>query len=514
MSPSTLALLLILLGTLCSFIYISRPKQLKNGRKHPPGPRPLPVIGNLHLLGKLPHLNLHHLAKRYGHIMLLRLGYVPTIVVSSPQAAELFLKTHDVVFASRPKVQACEYLSYGGKGMGFTEYGSYWRTVRKWCTLHLLSGSKVEYFAPLRKAELGSMVETVKKAAAAGETVDISGKVGEVIEDIMYKMIFGRPSNSEDDNINLKLLIKEISRLAGAFNLSDFVPCLAPLDLQGLAQKQKRISKILDKFLEKIIDEHEQAVGSNPEEQKPHRNFVHVMVSLLNKPMNPHDEEQEYIIDRTNIKAIMLEMIAAGLESSAAAIEWALSELLKHPRVMFSLQQELETVVGRSRMVEESDLPQLTYLDVVVKESLRLHPVGPLLIPHESMEDITIDGYFIPKKSRIIVNAWSMGRDPDVWSNNAEEFFPERFIDSNIDLRGQDFQLIPFGSGRRGCPGMQLGLITIRLVLAQFVHCFDWELPDGMLPVQLDMSENFGLSMSRANPLLVKATYRLLDNRL
>ncbi|KAK6249636.1 hypothetical protein SCA6_003641 [Theobroma cacao] len=200
MSPSALALLLILLGTLCSFIYVSRPKRLKNGRKLPPGPRPLPVIGNLHLLGKLPHLNLHHLAKRYGPIM--------------------------------PKVQASEYLSFGGKGMGFTEYGSYWRTVRKWCTLHLLSSSKVEYFAPVRKAELGSMVETVKKAAAAGETLDISGKVGELIEDIMYKMIFGRPSNSKDDNFNLKLLIKEISRLAGAFNMSDYIPYLAPLDLQ------------------------------------------------------------------------------------------------------------------------------------------------------------------------------------------------------------------------------------------------------------------------------------------
>ncbi|KAK6261318.1 hypothetical protein QUC31_007134, partial [Theobroma cacao] len=201
------------------------------------------------------------------------------------------------------------------------------------------------------------MVETVKKAAAAGETLDISGKVGEVIEDIMYKMIFGRPSNSEDDNLNLKLLIKEISRLAGAFNLSDFVPCLAPLDLQ-----LKKVSKILDKFMEKIIDEHEQAAGSNPEEQKPHRIFVHVMVSLLDKPMNPHEKEQDFIIDKTNIKAIMLDMISGALETSAIAIEWALSELLRHPRVMFGLQQELKIVVGRSRMVEESDLPPLTYL--------------------------------------------------------------------------------------------------------------------------------------------------------
>ncbi|XVF09637.1 hypothetical protein REPUB_Repub07fG0111200 [Reevesia pubescens] len=513
MSPSTLALLVVLLGTLGSFIYIfrstsSQPNYNKNGRKLPPGPRALPIIGNLHMLGKFPHQNLHHLAKRYGPIMSIRLGYVPTIVVSSPQAAELFLKTHDVVFASRPKVQASEYLSYGTKGIAFTEYGSYWRTVRKWCTLHLLSASKVEYFAPLRKAELALLVESVKKAAAVGETVDLSGKVGELIEEIIYKMILGC---SKDDRLDLKPLIEETVRLTGAFNLSDYVPFLAPLDLQGIARRLKRMSKVLDKLFEKIIDEHEQ--GTNAGEQKPHRDFVDVMVSLLNKPMNPHGEDQTYIIDRENIKAIILDMISGAFDTSATAIEWAFSELLRHPRVMFVLQQELETIVGRNRMVEESDLPKLTYLDMVVKETLRLHPVVALLVPHESMEDITINGYFIPKKSRIIVNTWSMARDSNVWSHNAEKFFPERFIDSSIDLQGHHFQLIPFGSGRRGCPGMQLGLITTRLVLAQLVHCFHWELPDGMLPIELNMSENFGLSIPRADHLFAKPSYRLLDKR-
>ncbi|XP_022737474.1 cytochrome P450 CYP736A12-like [Durio zibethinus] len=514
MSSSTLALLLVLLGTLCAFFYIFRitsspSNHNKNSRKLPPGPRALPIIGNLHILGKLPHQNLHHLAKRYGPIMSLRLGYVPTIVVSSPQAAELFLKTHDIVFASRPKVEASEYLAYGAKGLGLTEYGSYWRTVRKWCTLHLLSASKVEYFSPIRKAELRSLVESIKKAAAAGETVDLSRKVGELVEEIMCKIIFGR---SKDDRFNLKPIIEETMHLTGAFNISDYVPFLAPFDLQGLARRFKRMSKVLDTLLEKIIDEHEQE--TNPEERKPRRDFVDVMVSLLNKPMNPHDEGQAYIIDRRNIKAIILDMISASFDTSAVAIEWTFSELLRHPRVMVGLQQELETVVGRNRMVEESDLPKLIYLDMVVKESLRLHTVAPFLVPHESMEDIVINGYFIPKKSRILVNTWSMARDQNVWSDNAEEFLPERFIDSNIDLRGHDFQLIPFGSGRRGCPGMQLGLVTVRLVLAQLVHCFDWELPDGMLPNELDMSEKFGLSLPRANHLFVKPIYRLFDERM
>ncbi|KAG8473748.1 hypothetical protein CXB51_035552 [Gossypium anomalum] len=292
--------------------------------------------------------------------------------------------------------------------------------------------------------------------------------------------------------------------LAGVFNLSDYLPFLAPLDLQKKAKEDKQW---LHAIIDKMIDEHEQ--GTNAKEQKPYTDFFHVMVSLLNTPMNPNDEEQRYIIGRENIKAIMVDMVAASFDTTTTAIEWTLAELLRHPPVMVALQQELERIVGRHRMVEESDLPKLTYLDVVIKESLRLHPVAPLLLPRESTKDITIDGYFIPKKSRILVNVWSMGRDHKVWSDNAEEFFPERFKDSNIDLRGHDFELIPFGSGRRGCPGMQLGLTSMHLIVAQLVHCFDWALPDGMLPNELDMTEKFGLSLPRANHLLANPTYLL-----
>ncbi|KAK9045281.1 hypothetical protein V6N11_059168 [Hibiscus sabdariffa] len=279
--------------------------------------------------------------------------------------------------------------------------------------------------------------------------------------------------------------------------------------IQGIGRRLKRTSKLLDIAFEKIIEEHVQ--GSDLDGPKPHRDFVDVMVSKLNQPMDPHDEDQTYIIEKENIKAILLDMIAASFETSAVAIVWAFSEILRHPRVMVRLQQELGTVVGRNRFVEESDLPKLTYLDMVVKESLRLHPVAPFLVPRESMEDIVVNGYFIPKNSRILVNTWSMGRDPNIWSENAEEFLPERFMDGNIDIRGHHFELIPFGSGRRGCPGMQLALITMRLVLSQLIHCLEWELPDGMLPHELDMTETFGLSLPRANHLLAKPTYRLLE---
>ncbi|XP_021810845.1 cytochrome P450 CYP736A12-like [Prunus avium] len=500
MTASAIAIILIFLAFL--WFLIQRPRH----RKLPPGPWALPVIGNLHMLGNLPHRSLRDLAKKYGPIMSMRLGTKTTIVVSSPEAAELFLKTHDTIFASRPKVQSSDYLSYGTKGMGFSEYGPYWRHIRKLCTLQLLCPSKIEAFAPLRREEVGLLVESLKKAAAEGQVVDLSEKVGELIEGITYRMVLG---SKNDDTFDVKGIIEEIMLLTGAVNIGDYLPFLSPFDFQGLTKRMKRLSKTIDQLLEKIIGEHQQVSQSGQAHQgHHHKDFVDVMLSLMHQPLNPNDE-QVYMIDRTNVKAILLDMISGAFDTSATAIVWTLAELLRHPRVMKHLQQELQSVIGTDRMVEESDLPKLGYLNMVLKESFRLHPVAPLLITHASMEDITVEGHDIPKKSTIFINVWAIGRDPNVWSENVEEFYPERFIDGNIDLRGHDFELLPFGSGRRGCPAMQLGLTTVRLALANLVHCFNWDLPSGLKPEDVDMTETFGLSLSKTKRLLVMPIYRL-----
>ncbi|KAJ7969676.1 Cytochrome P450 [Quillaja saponaria] len=498
MSPFTLLITLLLVTVTYILIHVTafRPK----GRKLPPGPLAFPIIGHLHMLGNLPHRTLQSLAKKYGPIMSLRLGNVPTIIVSSPEAAELFLKTHDTVFASRPKLLFNKYVTYGTKGLISSEYGSYWRNVRKLCTTQLLSASKIDLFAPIRREGLVQLVNSVMVSAASGEVVDLSENVSRLMESVSFKMILG------GNTFDAKGIIQEVLNLAGAFNLADYVPFLGILDLQGLTRRYKKISTKVDKMLEKIIKEHEQV----PKDHERQKDFVDVLLSLMNQPMNPHELTLQ-MIDKTNVKAIILDMIAGSFDTSATVIEWALSELVKHPRVMKCLQHELDNVVGMNRMVEEEDLTKLNYLDMVVKETLRLHPIGPLLAPHESMEDITLNGYFIQRKSRIIVNAWAIGRDPEVWSKNVEEFYPERFVDKNIDLRGRDFQLIPFGSGRRGCPGLQLGLITVKIVVAQLVHCFNWELPHGMLPNELDMKEKFGLTIPRVNHLLAKPSGRLVE---
>lgn len=397
-------------------------------------------------------------------------------------------------------------MTYSTKGMAFTEYGPYWRNVRKLCTLQLLNLSKIESFAALRREEVTGLVASLRKAAAAREVVDVSRKVGKLIADISCRMILGR--NIGDDRYDLRGIVEEVMSLSGAFNIADYVPYLAPLDLQGYTRRMKKVNKDMDEMFERIITEHELAARWQQGHEN-HEDLIDMLLSLMNQPMNPQDEHV-LVIDRTNIKAILVDLITGAIDTSSASIDWTLSELMKHPRVMKKVQQELETVVGTGKIVEEKDLGKLVYFDMVLKESFRLHPAVPLLIPRESMEDITIEGYFIPKKSRIIINTWTMGRDPNVWKENVEEFYPERFLESQVDLRGHDFRLLPFGFGRRGCPGMQLGLITIRLVLAQLVHCFTWELPSGVETKDIDMTEKFGLSVLRVNHLLLKPTYRLL----
>ncbi|XP_018809611.1 cytochrome P450 71AU50-like [Juglans regia] len=474
-------------------------KSRNQSKKLPPGPRRFPVFGNLHLLmGEFPHRDLHRLAQKHGPIMYLRLGLKPAIVASSAQAAELFLKAHDHVFASRPTLETAKHISYDQKSLVLAPYGSYWRNIRKMCSLELLTSHKMNSFRSMRKEELGLLINFLQEAATNCVVVDLSAKVFSLNANMACRMVVGKKYMDSDLGLRgFKAVIQEVMQLSAAPNLADCIPFIASLDCQGLTRRMKAVSKTINDFLEKIIDEHVQSKDENKT-----NDFVDAMLNLVGS------KELAYNIERSNIKAITLDMLVASVDTSATAIEWVLSELMKHPRVMKKLQKELENVVGLERMVEEADLDRLEYLDMVVKETFRVHPVAPLLIPHQGMKDCTVNGFHIPRNSRILINTWAIGRDPSVW-NDAEVFFPERFVGSSIDLRGRDFELLPFGSGRRGCPGMQMGLLVVRLVIAQLIHCFDWELPDNMLPTDLDMTEEFGLSAPRAKHLLAIPAYRL-----
>lgn len=224
MSASLFAPILALIGVIWWFIHLQR-----QPGKRPPGPLGFPVIGHLHLLGKLPHRNINNLAQKYGPIMSLRLGSVRTIVVSTPECMELFLKTHDTVFSNRPKSQAAEYLNYGAKAISFTKYGPYWRNARKFCALEFLSPAKLDSMAGPRLEEVRLVVDSLKKCAAAGEVVDLTEKVGSLIEDMTCRLLFGK---SRDERFNFSQVIPYLAHLLGQFNIADYLPILRPLDLQ------------------------------------------------------------------------------------------------------------------------------------------------------------------------------------------------------------------------------------------------------------------------------------------
>ncbi|WJX58227.1 hypothetical protein P8452_43702 [Trifolium repens] len=292
MSSAAITIVAFLLFTFVYILFnlVSHPKQNTITHKKPPGPSTLPIIGNLHILGTLPHRTLQSLSKKYGPIMSLQLGQVPVIIISSSKAAESFLKTHDIVFASRPKIQGSDLLSYGSKGVVFSAYGHYWRSMRKICILKLLSPSKVEMFGPIRKEELGVLVKSLEKAALVGEVVNVSESIEILIQDIVYKMILGR-SNCEQ--FDLKRLFQKGMTLVGSFNLADYIPWLGAFDLQGIRRACKEISKALDEVLEVIITEHEQITNKD---KIQHEDFVDILLSVMHQSIDPENEESHLVI--------------------------------------------------------------------------------------------------------------------------------------------------------------------------------------------------------------------------
>nr|GMC93238.1 cytochrome P450 CYP736A12-like [Ipomoea batatas] len=473
----------------------------KKSKRLPPGPKAVPILGHLHLIGKDPHHDFQKLSKIYGPIMYLRFGFVDNIIVSSPQAAQQFLKTHDLNFASRPPQEAPKYISYDQKDLAWSEYGPYWRNMRKLCTLELLSNLKIASFQSMRREELCLLVESFKQAALDGAAVDLSSKVSSMSSNMSCRMVFGKRYEDKDlGDKGFKAVIDEIQYLAAVPNLGDYFPYLGKLDFQGLTRRMKAVAKLCDEFFEKIIDEREQA--ENNGDTKGTKDFVDTMLEIMKSGETPFEFTREHV------KSTMLDMLVTSMDTSSSVIDWTMSELFRHPKVMEKVKEEIERHVGSNRMVEEEDLESLEYLAMVIKESLRIHPVAPLLLPHAAIEDCVIDGFHIPKKARIWVNYWAIGRDPNVWSD-PEKFTPERFKGSQIDYRGRDFEFIPFGSGRRSCPGLQLGVTVVRLVVANLVHCFDWALPNGMLPDDLDMTEELGAVVRRAKNLIAVPTYGL-----
>ncbi|KAI9201491.1 hypothetical protein LWI28_024238 [Acer negundo] len=501
-------------------------RKTKNGFPLPPeASGAWPFLGHLLLLGgqKPPHVTLGDMADKYGPIFTLKMGVYRTLVVSNWEMAKECLTVNDKVFANRPKMLIAELMGYNYAMVGFSPYGPYWRQVRKITVLELLSNHRLQTFKHVRETEMRASVKEIyelwwdrnKDSENNKYKVSLEMKkwFGDVTLNVIYKIIVGKryvgttTSSSDDDDHEAdqwRDAVRRFFELAGKFVVSDAVPFLRWLDLGGHEKAMKKTAEELDYHVQGWLDEHKRKRVNSGKIKGDHvEDFMDVMLSIFEDDAKFSTSEA----DKIN-KATCLALIMAASDTTTVTLTWTLSQLLDNHDVLKKAQQELDTFIGRERLPNESDMKNLVYLQAIIKETLRLNPAAPLSVPHESLEDCTVGGYHVPAGTRLLVNVWKIHRDARIWSSDSHEFKPERFLTTHkdFDVKGQNFEFIPFGSGRRMCPGFLFALQIMQLTLATLLHGFEIET---MLDAPVDLGEGFGTTNLRFSKLEALLTPRL-----
>lgn len=347
------------------------------------------------------------------------------------------------------------------------------------------------------------MIMAVAEAAQKGEIVDMRDVFAGVSMTVMCRMLLGRREFAATGKKakDFKHLIHELFRLMGALNLRDFVPALGWLDLQGFERDMYKLRDEFDEVFDAVIQEHRDLASGKLPGGKPN-DFISVLLDLPGENGAPH-------LDDKTIKAITLDMMAGATDTSAVTNEWAMAEIIRNTEIQRKLQEEIDSVVGLERNVQESDINKLPYLMCVVKETFRLHPAGPFAIPRETMADTKLSGYRIPKGTRVLINIFSLGRSSETWKDPLK-FQPERWANENLSaIHDMGFRILPFGYGRRQCPGYNLGTTMVLLTLARLLHGFKWSFPPGVTAENIDMEELYGCTTPLRTRLRTIATPRL-----
>ncbi|KAJ8773250.1 hypothetical protein K2173_028427 [Erythroxylum novogranatense] len=471
-------------------------------RNLPPGPGlSLPIIGHLYLFKKPLHRTFATLSNKYGPILYLQFGSRPVVLVSSPVFVEECFTKNDVIFANRPRLLAGEYLGYGYTTLVWASYGQHWRNLRRIASSEILSSNRLQMFHYIRVDEVRSLLRRLFRGSVNGEfmTVSMKSMFFELTLNVMMRMIAGKSYYGEnsvemDEQKRFKEILRETFLLSGATNIVDFVPLLKWIGPNKLAKRLEILQRKRDGLMQELIDERRMKNKGNSESEQASKTMIDVLLALK-------ETDPEYFTDEI-IRGMMQVMLSAGTDTSAATMEWTLSVLLNNPEALLKAQKQIDTQVGQSKLIEESDLPKLPYLDAILKETLRMYPVAPLLVPHESSEECTIGGFRVPRGTMLLVNLWAIHNDPNLWEDPIK-FKPERFLDE--EGKGYGFNLLPFGAGRRGCPGEGMATRVIGLALGSLIQCFEWKVANDQ-PV--DMAEGSGLTMPKVNPLLAKCRPR------
>nr|WKA69985.1 p-coumarate 3-hydroxylase [Crocosmia x crocosmiiflora] len=469
----------------------------------PPGPRPLPVVGNLYDIKPVRFRCFADWAGTYGPIFSVWFGTTLNVVVSSSELAREVLKENDQALADRPRNRAAARFSRDGKDLIWADYGPHYVKVRKVCNLELFSPKRLEALRPIREDEVTAMVDSIFKECTQPEKNGKSLVVREHISGVAFnnitRLAFGkRFVNSEgvmdEQGVEFKAIVANGLKFGASLSLGEYVNWLRwmyPLDEEAFAKHGAR----RDRLTRIIMEEHTRA---RKESGGVRQHFVDALLTL----------QEKYDLSEDTIIGLLWDMITAGMDTTVITVEWAMAELVRNPRVQQKVQEELDRVIGTDRILTEADFSSLPYLHCIVKESLRLHPPTPLMLPHKATANVKIGGYDIPKGSNVHVNVWAIARDPKVWKNPLE-FRPERFEEENIDIKGNDFRVLPFGAGRRVCPGAQLGINLVQSMLGHLLHHFEWKLPKGVKLEEVDMSENPGMVTFMHTPLQAIAVPRL-----
>ncbi|KAK9118059.1 hypothetical protein Scep_016152 [Stephania cephalantha] len=491
-TPLMFSLFLSAFTLLCfNLLWTRRRRKVSNAT---PGPTPLPLIGNLLQLGIKPHESLAELAKTYGPLMTMKLGRVNTVIVSSPGVARQVLQTQDHVLAYRTIPDAIRALNHHEDSMGWLPPNQQWRSLRKLCNSHVFSAQHLNANTGVREKKVNDHLKFVHEKAMMKEMIDVGQVAFATILNLISNMLFSvdlidvRSETVQE----FKRVVRGVMDEVGKPNIADYFPVFRLVDPQRIRRRTSMHLEKLNEIFEELI---ERRLQSRDHQLQSSNSSNDLLDALLNNCQKDGSK-----LSKNTILTLLQDVFIAGSDTSSSTIEWAMAELLRNPEKLEKVKAELRDKIKEGKQIEESDIPYLLYLQAVVKETLRLHPPAPLLLPRRAQTDVELCGFNVPKNTQVLVNVWAIGRDGRVWKN-PNCFEPERFLESEIGFKGRDFELLPFGAGRRICPGLPLADRMVPLFLGALLHRFDWEIEDGMKAEALNMEEKFGLTLQKALPL-------------
>uniref|UniRef100_A0A1W7HBU3 Cytochrome P450 n=1 Tax=Scoparia dulcis TaxID=107240 RepID=A0A1W7HBU3_SCODU len=465
----------------------------------PPGPPGWPVFGNMFDLGSMPHVTLTGLKKDYGPVVWLRIGSINTMVLLNAKSAAEHFKNHDVNFAERNIIEVMKSQDFHKSSVSLSPYGPYWRVMKRIMTVEMLVHKRINETAGIRRRCIADMVDWIGNEAGR---IHVGRFVFLASFNMLGNLMLSRDLVSPDSEKGAEFFnaMVEFMEVSGRPNIVDLFPSLKWMDPQGLRRKIDgglgKTLEIVAGFVAERIKERELNGGGK-------KDFLEV---LLESGGNGTDDSEN--ISAHNLNTVIMEVFLAGTETTSSSIEWAMVELLSHPEAMYKAKNEIAQLVGKGEKFEEIHIDNLPFLQAVIKETLRLHPPIPFLVPRRAIQETKFMGYHIPKDTQLFVNVWAIGRDPECWEDPSS-FKPERFIGSSIDYKGQNFELLPFGAGRRICAGIPLAHRMLHLVLGTLLHEFDWEIDEVGRKAIMDTRERMGVTVRKLVPLEAIAKKRL-----